>query len=179
MAGPRSSGKSTFIEWCKTVSHSHEIPLQFAALSNFDEPVYFAELGRFAEIFHQKLLVHVDIFTPFTDLLMPTEAALLDALSVERFLDYRSTPYLRKANHIYVFTLRVARKTVLRRLLQRCVRQNSELMRTLLAQIYSDVYGEAPFEQIYTVWDEVASTLPNVKLCNVVEKNSDDYRILC
>ena len=95
VAGPRSSGKSTFIDWCKTASQSHEIPSQFTSLSNFDEPVYFVELGKFAETFHQKLLVHVDIFTPFTDMLMLTEAALIEALSAGKFLDYPSTPYLK------------------------------------------------------------------------------------
>ena len=179
VAGSRSSGKSTFIRWCQTGNQLDRLPQELEVISNYGQPVYFMELGRFAGKTHQELFVHVDIFTPFSDvLLLPSEVAISESLSLVKFLEYPNSSLLMQAQNVFVFTIRNEREVVLRRWLDRCAGQKSKLVRTLLTQIYSDVYGERPFQQLYAVWDEFTSTLPNVKRWDVFETESDGYKIV-
>ena len=178
VAGSRSSGKSTFIRWCQAGNRLADLPAELDVIANYGEPVYFMELGRFAGKTQQALFVHVDIFTPFSDLLLrPSEVGIDESLSLVTFLDYPNSLLLTQANNVFVFTMRNEREVVFRRWLDRCAGQKSKLVRTLLTQIYSDVYGERPFQQLYAVWDEFTSTLPNVKRWHVFEAEPEGYRI--
>lgn len=178
VAGSRGSGKSTFINWCQRERREESLPPELQVIANYGEPIYFMDFANFAGKTNQELLVHVDIFTPFSELLlMPSETSICDSLSLKTFWDYPNTPLLTQAENIFVFTIRTKREVVFRRWLERCVEQKSKLVRTLLTQIYSDVYGERPFQQLYAVWDEFTSALPNVKRWDVFETKPDGYRI--
>ncbi len=181
VAGSRSTGKSTFIRWCQAGNLPDNMSKELDVIANFREPVYFMELGRFAGKTHQELLVHIDIFTPFSDvLLMPSEKEISESLSLEKFLDYPNASLLQQAHNVYVFTICGQREIVFRRWLERCAGQKSRLVRTLLTQIYSDVYGDEPYQQLYAVWDQFTASLPNVKRWNVFESETEDegYLIL-
>ena len=179
VAGSRSSGKSTFIRWVQAGNRSPDWPTELDSIVDYGEPVYFMELGRFAGKTHQELFVHVDIFTPFSDvLLLPSEVAISESLSLVKFLEYPNSSLLMQAQNVFVFTMRNEREVVFRRWLDRCAGQKSKLVRTLLTQIYSDVYGERPFKQLYAVWDEFTHSLPNVKRWDVFEAESDEYKIV-
>ncbi|MCP5099133.1 MAG: hypothetical protein GY943_26565 [Chloroflexi bacterium] len=130
------------------------------------------ELRKLTDTYHQRMLVHVDIFTPFADLIAPTKADLMSGLSVNKFASYPNSTYLSRANKITIFTLRTPRRTILQRLLEKCASKKSELVRTLLAQIYSDVYGEAPYQRLCQAWDDFTSILPNATRWNVIEKDT-------
>ncbi|MEM7331113.1 MAG: hypothetical protein AAF490_03400 [Chloroflexota bacterium] len=177
IAGSRSSGKSTFINWCKAASHDELFPAVLQPIAAIDEPIYFMELRKWADQIHERLVVHVDIFTPFAEIMACTQEALLEEMTLETFERYPNVRLLQQAEQICCFTLQPPRELIFKRWLERCAQKKSPLVRTLLTQIYSGVYGDDLYERVYQVWEKYLATLSKVQNWQVHE-HVNGYRMI-
>ena len=135
------------------------------------------ELNHCVNQFHKNLVVHVDIFTPFANILLSQKEDLLKAISVETFQSYAQVALLKQANLVKIVTIQPPRSLIFQRWLNRCVQQKSPLVRTLLTQIYSDVFGEELYQKLYQVWDEFSADLPNVMRWQADEHELEGYKL--
>ena len=170
VAGPRSCGKSTFIERCKTRS-GLTLPSELSGLIDAHGPVYFMELADQVLPDDRDLLVHVDLVTPFADLLISSEQALASRLHAKAFSEFPGAELFKNCAELKVLTLRIPRTTTLRRWLRRSAEQGRDTVRTVMAQLYSDAMGETGYSALYDAWDRYTASLPNATTWNVLESS--------
>lgn len=174
VAGPRSCGKSTFIERCRAEKSPSLLPEGIFGLANAVGPVYFMELASSHLADTRELLVHVDLLTPFADLSISTELDLVSKVRSSAFEEYPGTELFRNCAQLNVITLRVPRITTLHRYLRRTAEQGKKSVPTVVAGLYSDALGSSGYSALYDAWDEYVTGLPNAKCWDVTEC-SDGY----
>jgi hypothetical protein len=153
IAGPRSIGKSRFIERCSVFPLGNGLPPALRDHFASTPPVvHLMKLGNHRHANHQRATVHIDIFTPFQDLRPLSERELVSEMNVDRFAAYPNLDCLADANRLLIVTLRAPRKLVLNRWLDRVARDHREMVRTNLARIYSDASGDLLFNRLYEAW---------------------------
>lgn len=169
VAGPRSCGKSTFIERCRTQHTAPRLPEEVSGLVQAVGPVYFADLVNLNPAESEELLVHVDLLTPFADLSISSEQDLADKIQATVFAEYPGVEWFKGCTELKVLTLRVARTTTLRRWLRRSADQDRKSVPTVMTGLYSDAFGDKGYLALYSAWDRYLAELPNATSWNVFE----------
>jgi hypothetical protein len=160
IAGPRSIGKSRFIERCGVFPLRNGLPPVLCDHFASQPPVVpLMTLGNHRHANHQRATVHLDIFTPFQDLRPLSERDLVSEMHVDRFAAYPHLDCLADANRLLIVTLRAPRQIVLNRWLDRVARDHRESVRTNLARIYSDASDDRLFNRLYEVWYEFLDSM--------------------
>jgi hypothetical protein len=116
-----------------------------------------------------ELLVHVDLLTPFAELSIFSEHDLANKIQPRAFAEYPGAELFRDCAHLEVLTLRVPRITTLHRWLRRSAEQDRKSVPTVMAQLYSDAFGDAGYLALYDAWDRYLAELPNVRSFDVAE----------
>jgi hypothetical protein len=161
IAGPRSIGKSRFIERCRVFPLGNELPPALRDHFASQPPVvHLMNLGNHRHANHQRATVHLDIFTPFQDLRPLSAHELGSEMQVARFAAYPHLDCLADANRLLIVTLRAPRQIVLNRWLDRVAREHREMVRTNLARIYSDASDDRLFNRLYEAWYGFLDSMP-------------------
>ncbi len=171
VAGPRSCGKSTFIERCKAQESGLVLPDEVAGLVDARGPVYFMDLAEQGPADAQALLVHVDLVTPFADLLIASERELAREIQPSAFAEFPGASLFCECAELEILTLRVPRIVTLQRWLRRSAEHGRGTVRTVMAQLYSDAVGESGYSALYDAWDQYTAGLPNATSWNVSESS--------
>jgi hypothetical protein len=174
VAGPRSCGKSTFIERCRAEKSAFLLPQGIVGLANAVGPVYLMELANRDLADEKEWLVHVDLLTPFADQTISTKNDLVSKVHSRAFEEYPGTALFRNCAQLNVITLRVPRLTTLHRYLRRTAEQGRKSVPTVVAGLYSDALGDSGYSALYHAWDQYVMSLPNAKCWDVIE-SSDGY----
>lgn len=170
VAGPRSSGKTTFINWCKKEPNLPDGLHELSQIVN-QEPMYFMDLDQVSGT-EETVLVHLDMVTPFAEARFGAGDDMSEQISASRVWDYGQSCFLKGGTRTHILLLNVPRKVALRRYLDRKIRNNEMEVRTTLMQLYSDAYGDGPYKQLYIAWDGVWDDLPCPTLWDVSEMGS-------
>jgi hypothetical protein len=80
VAGPRSCGKTAFIERCREKSSARILTDELSGMTTARSPIFFMDLAGVNASSSTDLLVHVDLVTPFTELLVASEQELRERL---------------------------------------------------------------------------------------------------
>lgn len=179
VAGPRSCGKSKFIERCRAEQATPLLPEEVSELVTACGPVYFMDLANHEPGGANALLVHVDLLTPFTELSISTEQDLANKVQASVFAAYPGVTLFEKCDELKVLTLRVPRITTLRRWLRRSAEQDRNYVRTIMARLYSDAFGDAGYLALYDAWDRYVAGLSNATSWDVFESvDSHSYSVV-
>ena len=179
VAGPRSCGKSTFIDHCKAAGSALLLPEEVSGLVGAHGPVYYMDLAGQTTIDSRDLLVDVDLLTPFVHQTTSSEQQLVSMLQPQAFSEFPGASLFDGCAKLTVLTLRVPRNSTLRRWLRRSVEQGRDSVRTVIAQLYSDALGEAGYSRLYDAWDQYITGLPNATRWNIFEaRDSGKYSVV-
>jgi hypothetical protein len=132
-------------------------------------PIYFMELANLTLSSSTDLLVHVDLVTPFAELIAPSEQELRDRLRPAAFAEYPGASLFRECADLQVLTLRAPRILTLRRWLRRSALHGRATVPTVMAQLYSDASGEAAYFALFDAWDRYVAALPKAEAWDVLE----------
>lgn len=169
VAGPRSCGKSTFIDRCRSERSPSLLPQEIVGLASAVGPVYLMELANSDLAHARELLVHVDLLTPFVDQSISTKYDLAGKVHSRGFEEYPGVALFRNCAQLNVLTLRVPRITTLHRYLQRTAEQGRNSVPTAVAGLYSDALGDSGYSALYDAWDQYVTGLPNARCWDVIE----------
>lgn len=169
VAGPRSCGKTTFIERCGQAAAHRFLPSVLSGITSARGPIHFMDLANLASPISTDLLVHVDLVTPFAELLTHSEQELQERLQPSAFAEYPGASLFRECPELKVLTLRAPRILTLRRWLRRCAAQGRVTVPTVMTQLYSDASGEAAYAALFDAWDRYVAALPNAEAWDVFE----------
>ncbi|MBI2313597.1 MAG: hypothetical protein HYU77_13945 [Betaproteobacteria bacterium] len=172
LAGPRSAGKTKFIQDCGTFIGPDRRPPE---LQPFFEKalqvIHLADLDLHAGETYAALRLHADMFTPFAYLPACSEFYLRERLTVDNLRKYRRMESIGNARTIFALILRIPRRTVLRRWIARSAENRDTRVHTNLAHIYSDASGDALFDRLYDVWYEFIRSLGPAGVWDVEEQD--------
>ena len=171
VAGPRSCGKSTFINRCREGRTGGILPTGVSGLARAHGPIYFMELGEHRPADAGELLVHVDLLSPFVGLMLSSVEELCARMKPEAFGEFPGASLFSDCSDLRVLTLCVPRIVTLHRWLGRSIELERSSVRTIMAQIYSDATGDAAYSALYDAWNHYIAGLPNAATWNVYESS--------